>query len=117
METDRALPESPAFKQLEVLVRNLGDELATFRKRAHTAEARVRVIETAVAQGGDMLSLDRLRALEVENADLAARLAHASQRTRQLAARVKFIRQQQVRPSSSSGSAGIAASTGARARA
>ncbi|MGQ0649065.1 MAG: hypothetical protein ACT4P7_16030 [Gemmatimonadaceae bacterium] len=103
MESERAQAESPAFKQLEHLVRSLGEELATFRKRAHAAEARVRSLEAAVAMGGDEAILERLRALDAENTDLKARLGHAAQRTRQLAARVKFIRQQNGRPSGSSG--------------
>ena len=59
------------------------------------------------AQPGDEVSIDRVRALEAENADLKARLGHAAQRTRQLAARVKFIRQQQQArvPSTNGGSA------------
>jgi hypothetical protein len=96
--SDREVAESVAFRQLEQLVRHLGDELASFRRRAHAAEARVRVLETAVEQGGDSASLERLRALEVENADLKARVAFASDRTRQLLARVHFLRQQQGRP-------------------
>ena len=105
MESDRVVPESQGFKQLEQLVRNLGDELAAFRKRAQVAEARVRVLEGALSHGGDELTLDRVRALEAENADLKARLGHAAQRTRQLAARVKFMRQQQARvPSANGGS-------------
>jgi hypothetical protein len=106
LESDRAVPESQGFKQLEQLVRNLGDELATFRRRAQLAEARVRVLEGALGGDGDGLSIDRVRALEAENADLKARLGHAAQRTRQLAARVKFIRQQQAKvPGSNGGSA------------
>jgi hypothetical protein len=105
------VPESPGFKQLEQLVHNLGDELAAFRKRAQIAEARVRMLEGALSSGGDEVSIDRVRALEAENADLKARLGHAAQRTRQLAARVKFIRQQQQArvPSANGGSAGATA--------
>ncbi|MBC7897330.1 MAG: hypothetical protein H7066_18075 [Cytophagaceae bacterium] len=106
MESDRAVPESQGFKQLEQLVRSLGDELATFRKRAQLAEGRVRLLEGALSGGADEISVDRVRALAAENADLKARLGHAAQRTRQLAARVKFIRQQQAKvPSSNGGSA------------
>lgn len=104
MESDRAAPESVAFRQLEQLVRNLGDELAAFRKRAQVAEARVRTLEATVAQGGDPASLERLAAIEKENAELRARLGHAASRTRQLAARVKFMRQQQARGGAPAGS-------------
>lgn len=111
MESDRAVPESPGFKQLELLVRNLGDELASFRRRAQVAEARVRTLESALSNGGDELTLDRVRALEAENADLRARLGHAAQRARQLAARVKFIRQQQAKVAGTNGgnSSGVTA--------
>ncbi len=103
-------PELSAFAQLEQLVHHLGEELAGFRRRALAAESRVRVLETAVTQGGDSASLERLRTLEGENAELRARLAFATERTRQLLARVHFLRQQQGRPP-----AGPAASGGAGA--
>lgn len=98
-------PESPAFRQLKQLVHHLGEELAGFRRRALAAEARVRVLETALQQGGDAASLERLRVLEEENIDLKARLAYAAERTRQLLARVHFLRQQQGRalPGSATG--------------
>lgn len=104
MESDPVVPETLAFRQLEQLVRHLGEELATFRKRAQAAEARVRTLEAAVAEGAIPTSPERLRVLEAENAELRARLGHAARRTRELAARVKFIRQQNGRPTGSSGS-------------
>lgn len=91
-------PESAAFRQLDQLVRNLGEELAGFRRRALAAEARVRVLETAMKEGGDAPSLERLRTLESENAELRSRVAFAAERTQQLLARVHFLRQQQGRP-------------------
>lgn len=96
--SDPVRPESSAFAQLEQLVHSLGEELAGFRRRALASEARVRVLETAVQQGGDAASLERLRTLEVENTELRARLTFATERTRQLLARVHFLRQQQGRP-------------------
>lgn len=105
MASDRAMPESQAFQQLEQLVRSLGEELAVFRKRALAAEARVRSLEAVVAEGGTEGSLERLKTLDAENGELKARLVHAAQRARQLAARVKFMRQQQSRVAASSGSA------------
>lgn len=96
--SDPARPESSAFAQLEQLVHHLGEELAGFRRRALAAESRVRVLEAAVQMGGDSASLERLRTLEGENAELRARLAFATERTRQLLARVHFLRQQQSRP-------------------
>lgn len=92
------LPESAAFRQLHQLVHFLGEELAGFRRRALAAESRVRDLEMAIEQGGDSASLERVRILEEENGDLRARVAFASERTRQLLARVHFLRQQQGRP-------------------
>lgn len=91
-------PEPGSFHQLEQLVRHLGEELTAFRRRALASEARVRVLETAMQQGGDSASLERLRVLEIENADLRSRVAFATERTRLLLARVHFLRQQQSRP-------------------
>ncbi len=91
-------PTSPAVRQLEQLVRALGDELAGFRRRAQVAETRVRALEGAAGAGTDIASMERLTALEEENAELRARLAFAAGRARQLAARVKFVRQQGSRP-------------------
>lgn len=96
--SDREVPESVAFRHLEHVVRHLGEELAGFRRRAHAAEGRVRALEAAVEQGGDSVSLERLRVLEDENVDLRARLAFATDRTQQLLARIRFLRQQQARP-------------------
>ncbi|MBK6488685.1 MAG: hypothetical protein IPF98_17960 [Gemmatimonadetes bacterium] len=92
------LPESAAYRQLDQLVHHLGEELAGFRRRALAAESRVRDLESAIQLGGDSASLERLRVLEEENVDLRARISFASGRTRQLLARVHFLRQQQSRP-------------------
>lgn len=118
--SDPGLPESTALAQLEQLVHHLGEELAGFRRRALAAEARVRVLEAAVQQGGDAASLDRLRTLEGENAELRARLRFASERTGQLLARVRFLRQQQGHVPAApapTGTAGGASTTGGGGRA
>lgn len=100
MESDH-VPESSALKQLELLVYNLGEELAMFRKRAQAAEQRLRALEAAAAQRTAPVSPASVRALEVENADLRARLAFATERTNQLLSRVRFLRQQNGRTSGS----------------
>lgn len=95
--SDRARPESEtalAFGELEHLVRNLGEELATFRRRAHQSEARLKALGTA--SGGDASAEDRVAALEVENARLRARLEQATTRTKAMLERVRFLRQQHV---------------------
>ncbi len=82
-----------AFRELEVLVRNLGEELAAFRKRAQTAEARLKAIATS-GGGGDARAEERVSMLEQENALLKARLETSAERTRALLDRVRFLRQQ-----------------------
>ena len=90
------------FEALEQLVRHLGDELAAFRRRALTAEARLEALETAAAAdaavrqaAGDEPLHPRVAELEAENAELRRRLEHATQRTRDMLSRVRFLRQQQ----------------------
>ena len=88
-----ARPDAKAFLELEALVRNLGEELSTFRKRAHAAEARLKAIATK-GGGGDEHAEERVAQLEGENAKLKTRLAAAADRTRKMLDRVRFLRQQ-----------------------
>lgn len=93
-------PAAAAFDDLERLVRHLGEELAFFRRRALEAERRVKEL-AGTASGGDqpresVEALEaRLSSLESENADLRARLGEAAERTRAMADRLRFLRQQQ----------------------
>ena len=82
-----------AFQELELLVRNLGEELAAFRKRAQAAEARLQAIATR-GGGGDGRAEERVAQLEAENARLQARLSEASARTGKVMERIRFLRQQ-----------------------
>ena len=82
-----------AFRELEHVVKSLGEELAGFRRRALQAEARVRELEGS-GDGASPRPSGRVLELERENADLRARLDSASVRTRQLLDRVQFLRQQ-----------------------
>jgi hypothetical protein len=95
--SDSVRPEIVAFRELEMLVRHLGDELAGFRRRALLAEARVRDLEgqgpSPVMKQQRELS-DQVTQLEHENAALKARLDAATARTKQMLDRVRFIRQQ-----------------------
>jgi hypothetical protein len=86
-------PDAEAFKELEALVRNLGEELAMFRKRAQAAEARLKGIATK-GGGGDVHAEERVAQLEVENARLHERVNAAAARTRKMLDRVRFLRQQ-----------------------
>jgi len=95
--SDNERPEIVAFRDLEQLVRHLGDELAGFRRRALLAESRLREleIEDRAPDVTQQRALDeRVTELEHENAVLRARLDSATERTRQMLERVRFIRQQ-----------------------
>ena len=95
--SDHAQLDSPtarAFGELELLVRNLGEELSAFRKRAHAAEARLTALGATPA--GDASAEERVAALEAENARLSARIAEAGTQTRTMLDRVRFLRQQHV---------------------
>jgi len=90
--SDSARPERAAFGELEQLVKHLGDELASFRRRALQAEARLKSLESTGVKG--VVSPERMQFLERENAGLAKRLATARDRTQQMIDRVRFLRQQ-----------------------
>jgi len=97
--SDSERPEALAFRELEQLVRHLGDELAGFRRRALVAEARVRELEQEHegSQPGvrEQRELgDQLTRLEHDNAVLRGRLEAATARTKAMLDRVRFIRQQ-----------------------
>jgi uncharacterized protein involved in exopolysaccharide biosynthesis len=93
-----ARPEA-AVAELERLVRSLGEELAFFRRRALEAERRWRETNEHGAHGDGAPTREALSArvseLERENSELRARLQDASDRTRQMADRLRFLRQQE----------------------
>jgi hypothetical protein len=90
--SDSERPELAAFAELEQLVKHLGDELASFRRRALQAEARLKGLESTGVKG--TVSPERVQFLERENADLTKRLDTARERTTQMIDRVRFLRQQ-----------------------
>lgn len=90
--SDSARPEVAAFSELEQLVKHLGDELASFRRRALQAEARLKSLESTGVKG--VVSPERVQFLERENAGLTTRLDAARARTQQMIDRVRFLRQQ-----------------------
>jgi hypothetical protein len=92
--SDNERSEVLAFRELAMLVRHLGDELASFRKRALSAESRVKAMEAAGATNTEGLA-ERVASLEVENRDLRNRLDAARGRARHMLERVRFLRQQQ----------------------
>jgi hypothetical protein len=94
-DSEHQLEAVTAFEELEQVVRHLGDELSTFRKRALSAETRVKELEGAA--DGAPVSSAAVAKLERENARLRARLEKATTRARDMLARVRFLRQQHVR--------------------
>ena len=92
--SDRARPDIEAIRELESLVRSLGEQLASYRSRALAAEERLREIDSAADQGEPPRVRERIRALEQENAALRGRLDAATSRTRSVLERVHFLRQQ-----------------------
>lgn len=92
--SDNERSEILAFRELTTLVRHLGDELASFRKRALSAEARVKALEAAGSTNTEGLT-ERMASLEAENQDLRNRLDAARGRARHMLERVRFLRQQQ----------------------
>jgi hypothetical protein len=97
--SDSVAPEFASFHELEQLVHSLGEELAGFRKRALNAENRLKSLEAAHGPA-DLFSHERLAAAEQENADLKRRLAAAVERTNQVVAQLRFLRQQHERAGS-----------------
>ena len=91
-DSEHQLEAVSAFEELEQLIRHLGDELASFRKRALVAETRVKELEAA--SDGTPVSSAAMAKLEKENAALRARLEKAAARTRDMLERVRFLRQQ-----------------------
>ena len=86
-------PDAKAFRELEALVRNLGEELAAFRKRALAAESRLKGIATRGGSGSGPAE-ESVSQLEAENKRLRQRLDAAAERTRKMLDRVRFLRQQ-----------------------
>ena len=94
-DTEHQLEAITAFDELEQLVRHLGDELASFRKRALVAETRVKELEGS--SDAAPVSSAAMAKLERENATLRSRLEKATARTRDMLDRVRFLRQQHAR--------------------
>lgn len=90
--SDSVRPDVAALAALRQLIRHLGEELASFRRRALQAESRLRALEAHTERGG--VSLERAQELENENAELRRRLDVATTRAQRMLDRVRFLRQQ-----------------------
>lgn len=86
--SDSERPDLVAFQELEHLIIALADEMASWRRRAHEAEAK---LKTPPPSSGRQASA----ALERENRELRERLEAARTRTKQLMDKLRFLRQQQ----------------------
>ena len=85
-------PDAAAFRELDAVIRRLVDELASFRKRALAAEAKLKGYEAA--SGPDSKAGARLAKLEDENAKLRAQVEKARASSKGMLERVRFLRQQ-----------------------
>ena len=92
-DSANAVNAGAALRELEQLVHTLGDEMASFRKRAQSAETRIKGLE-ASSQSGDLFGEQRVHVLEEENTAIRARTQHAIDRIRVLLAQLRFLRQQ-----------------------
>jgi predicted nucleic acid-binding Zn-ribbon protein len=89
-------PDLQAFQELQFLIYQVGEELASFRKRAHAAEQRLKAIATGAPAGAPLAAEERVAQLEAENARLNERLAAAEAQTARMLDQVRFLRQQHV---------------------
>ena len=78
-------PEGAAFRELETLVRHLGEELAAWRRRAIQAETQLK--EQPAARGKSTAATDA-------DAAMKTRVNRAEERVRQMMENVRFLRQQ-----------------------
>ena len=92
MSVSEQRPDLEALRELEQLIRALGDEMAGWRRRAHEAEARLKEVESSGVRAAP--SGNGSSALEAENRELRRRLEAARERTRALLDRLRFLRQQ-----------------------
>lgn len=104
MESSHERPEDAALRELEAVLRAVGEEMVALRRRAQIAEARIRELERgeqlaldAMSSGGPPADV-RVGELERENNDLKDRLDTARDRAAALADRLKFLRQQYTDP-------------------
>ena len=79
-------PEVAAFRELETLVKHLGEELATARRKGLHIEGK----ESA----SKAKSSERAAAQEAETGALKTRVGRAEDRVKKMIERVRFLRQQ-----------------------
>ncbi|HEY7393863.1 MAG TPA: hypothetical protein VH559_03430 [Gemmatimonadaceae bacterium] len=92
--SNNAQADRHPMQELNSLVRHLADELASFRRRALVAEARVKEVESGEVSAVNADLVARCGELERENERLRSRLDSAGTRAKQMLDRVRFLRQQ-----------------------
>ena len=84
-------PEFQALGQLEDAIREMSDELATWRRRAHKAESE----RIDLSGDGDIVdSRARIVDLEGENKALQGRVQNVRRRVTELLTRLRFLEEQ-----------------------
>ena len=84
-------PEFQALEQLESTIREVSEELAMWRRRAHQAESD----HVDLSGNGDIVDARaRIVQLEGENKDLLGRVQHARHRVTELLGRLRFLEEQ-----------------------
>lgn len=96
MASNYERPDLRAFDELEHLLRNVGEELASWRRRSLKAEAE---LQEAKSRGGLVAGPELIQAkqriieLEIENQSLRQRVESARERVHALANRLSFLEQ------------------------
>ncbi len=84
-------PEFRALEQLEAAIKQLSDELAVWRRRAHKAESD----QVDLSGDGDFVGARaRILQLEDENKELRSRVQHTRGRVTELLTRLRFLEEQ-----------------------
>jgi len=92
-------PDTPALAELEGLLRHVGEEATSWRRRSLRAEAELgRAKDESGALGGPELieSRQRILTLEAENSDLRRRVEAARQKVAILVERMAFLERETV---------------------
>lgn len=88
-------PDREALAELAPLLRALGEELATWRRRALRAEAELQEARSQLPASGEAVVpadiTQRLASLEQEEGELQRRLALAREHVERLRTRLRFL--------------------------
>lgn len=96
-------PDARALNELVDLLQNVGEELATWRRRSLKAEAELQDVKAngGVLAGPELIQArQRVIELELENQALRRRVEATRERVRMLADRLSFLEQDAGDPAS-----------------